>query len=363
MSEIRSNDLKVVIGNRVMLAPLAGVADSAYRAVCRLYGAGPFISEMVSAHGVAVGREPLVAEQMALREFQRPLTLQLVGNSPEMMVKGALSALSMQADAINLNMACPARKIVGSGKGCALMRDLGLAREVMQAVREAVSVPLTLKIRAGWSSESINAVEFAQAAEESGFCAVIVHGRTGVQGFTGRADWSVIGDVKRSVGIAVVGNGDVKSGADAVRLVEQTGCDAVMIGRGSYGRPWIFSEVLGALRGSGLYPEEELEAPEVSWARLAELGVDDVPSVESLEGRDPEAVGRLVLIHSLFSAAFKPEFVVCREVRKHLLWYTKGMPHSSVLRATMPKLESLEAIRQLVSELPRLTSGKYGGQE
>lgn len=339
---------EIVLGNRVMLAPLAGVADAAFRAVCRLFGAGPFISEMVSAHGVAVGRQPLVAEQMALMEFQRPLTLQLVGNSPEMVVSGARTAIELKADAINLNMACPARKIVGSGKGCALMKDPGLAREVLVAAREAVPLPLTLKIRAGWSSENLNAVLFAEMAQEAGLQAVILHPRTGVQQFTGRSNWDVIRQVKQAVSIPVVGNGDIKTPEDALRMIEQTGCDAVMIGRGSYGKPWIFGQVLEALRAHKVYPEHELVAPEVPQEALARLGILEVPTARQLEERDIRAIGNLVLIQTLFSATFKPEFVVCREVRKHLLWYTKGLPSSASFRATLPNLTSIEAIKRLI---------------
>lgn len=340
----------IVLGNRVQLAPLAGIADAAFRAMCRLYGAGPFISEMVSAHGVAVGREPLVAEQMALPEFQRPLTLQLVGSSPEMVVSGAKTAVSLQADAINLNMACPARKIVNSGKGCALMKDPGLAREIMVAVREAVTLPITLKIRAGWNSQSLNAIQFAQMAQETGLQGVIVHPRTGVQQFTGRSDWDVIRAVKQAVSLPVVGNGDIKGGDDALRMVEQTGCDAVMIGRGSYGRPWIFAEVLQALRTHQVYPAEELVPPSIPPGALERLGITEVPTVEQLERRELRAVGLLVLAHTAFSASFKPEYVVCREVRKHFLWYTKGLPFSASFRARLPNLTSIQAIVDLVDE-------------
>lgn len=340
----------IVLGNRVLLAPLAGIADAAFRAMCRLYGAGPFISEMVSAHGVAVGREPLVSEQMALPDFQRPLTLQLVGSSPEMVVSGARTAVSLQADAINLNMACPARKIVNSGKGCALMKDPGLAKEIMVAVRESVTLPVTLKIRAGWNTESLNAIQFAQMAEETGLQAVIVHPRTGVQQFTGRSNWDVIRAVKQSVTIPVVGNGDIKSGEDAVRMVEETGCDAVMIGRGSYGRPWIFQQVLEALRQHQVYPAEELVAPPIPEGALERLGITEVPTAQQLEDRDLRAVGLLVLAHTAFSASFKPEYVVCREVRKHFLWYTKGLPFSASFRARLPNLTSIQAIYDLVDE-------------
>ncbi len=339
---------EIVLGNRVMLAPLAGVADAAFRAVCRLFGAGPFISEMVSAHGVAVGRQPLVAEQMALLEFQRPLTLQLVGNSPEMVVSGAKTAIELKADAINLNMACPARKIVNSGKGCALMKDPGLAREILAAAREAVPLPLTLKIRAGWSGDAINAVLFAEMAQEAGLQAVILHPRTGVQQFTGRSNWDVIRQVKQAVSIPVVGNGDIKSPEDALRMIEQTGCDAVMIGRGSYGKPWIFQQVLDVLRQHKVYPVEELVPPAVPVEALKALGIHEVPTAAQLEAKELRAIGNMVLIQTAFSATFKPEYVVCREVRKHLLWYTKGLHASASFRATLPNLISIEAIHRLI---------------
>ena len=335
--------MSIFLGNRVHFAPLAGVADAAVRVVARLFGAGPLMSEMVSAHGVATGRTGLIEKQLALLEYERPLALQLVGSNPGMMADAAAVAVDMGADSINLNMACPARKIVKGGKGCAMMRTPEKSAAVMRAVRDYVQVPVTLKIRAGWDGESINAVEFSKLAQDCGMDAVFLHPRTRAQAFSGKADWSLIELTVQALTIPVIGNGDIKCADDALRMFDTTGCAAVMIGRAALGRPWIFSEVLAQLAGRGPWPEDDdLPAP----ALPADLGV---PEVAKLAAGDRPALGQLIRLQIDLAMRTKPEYVVVREIRKHLVWYSRGQADASVFRSTVHLADDLESLARLVA--------------
>jgi tRNA-dihydrouridine synthase B len=330
---------EIILGNGLLFAPLAGIADASVRVLCRYFGAGPTMSEMVSAHGVSAKRTHLISEQLVLADLERPVTLQIVGSDPQVMAFVAGLAVAKGADAINLNFACPARKIVKGGKGCAMMQTPELAAAVMRAVRDAVSVPVTVKIRAGWNSGSINAVPFSQLAQECGMDAVILHPRTREQAFKGAADWSLIEQTVAAVSIPVVGNGDIKTPADARRMFEETGCAAIMVGRGALGRPWIFSQIRDELQGSGFLQEESHVVPDL-----------DVPplDVAALEAGDREQRKALIQLHVALASRVKPEWVVAREVRKHVLWYSRGMPDASQFRSTIHAANDIAAVLAMV---------------
>lgn len=337
---------QTILGNGVHLAPLAGIADPAFRVICRLFGAGPLMSEMVSAHATAVGVAAPLANELKLSGRQHPLAVQFVGSDPEMMAKSARKAATLGAASINLNFACPARKIVRSGKGAAMMKTPELALEIMKAVKAAVEIPVTVKIRAGWNSKSINALEISQLAEEAGLAAVFLHPRTRKQGFSGSADWPLIKSVKRSVRIPVVGNGDVRTPDDAVRMLETTGCDAVMIGRGALGRPWLFRQVIDRLRGAGLLPGPAFDANPVP--DLATVPSTADFDVARLVAHDPEEIGRVVCLHLALSLEHKEEFQVARQIRKHLIWYSRGMAHCHAFRANIHTAVDRQSLTRLI---------------
>jgi tRNA-dihydrouridine synthase B len=326
---------EVVIGNGLLLAPLAGIADVAMRVVARHLGAGPLMTEMISAHGVCVGRERLLTEQLALLELQRPLAVQFVGSEPKMMAEASKLAESLGADSINLNMACPARKVVKTGKGCGMMRDVAQSVRVMEAVRNAVEIPVTVKIRAGWCSSSINAIEFAKAAEGAGMAAVVLHPRTRQQAFSGQADWQLIAAVKQAASLPIIGNGDIRRPEDARRMLESTGCDAVMVGRGALGRPWLFALM------------------------AADLGIEVAPMpglvplcAAALENRDPVELGKLARLHVELALRVGPsEECVAKAMRKHLIWYSKGLPRATVFRSAVHTITDASMLESAMQEL------------
>ena len=242
------------LAGRAVLAPMAGVTDSAFRGLCLEQGAALVYTEMVSAKALCYN-DRKTAALLHVPEDGRPVSAQIFGHEPQSMAEGAKRALELSgADIIDINMGCPVGKVVKSGDGSALMKTPELAAEIVAAVAGAVPVPVTVKIRKGWDGGSVNAVELARLCEQAGAAAIAVHGRTRVQMYAGRADWDVIRDVKRAVGIPVIANGDVFSGADAAHILSYTGADACMVGRGAFGDPWLFAEINAVLDGG--------EAPE-----------------------------------------------------------------------------------------------------
>jgi len=318
----------VVLDSPLALAPLAGIADSTFRLLCKEKGASLVCTEMVSADGLVRGN----AQTLSLLSFsdaERPIAVQLFGADTDTMVRAAEKAMGLSPDIIDLNFGCPARKIIGKQAGCALLNNLALLRKIAASVVSAVGVPVTAKIRSGWDEKTINADKVSRMLEDSGVSAVTVHARSRADKFSGKADWDVIGRVKASVGIPVIGNGDVFAPQDVERMMRETGCDAVMIGRGALGNPWIFSLSRHFLETGELLPfpstKERLEL------LLRHIALSEKKaSEEKTKGRS-----------DYFSAL---------ALRKHVGWYTKGLPQSSKLRQEVNRVTSFEGIRDLIEK-------------
>ncbi len=300
---------EILRNNPLVLAPMAGITDFPFRGICKEMGAGLVFSEMVSVE--ALIREHKRTHGMLHTDAaERPVVFQLFGSKPASMAEAAHIVSQGAADFIDINMGCPVPKIIKSGSGAALLRDTGLAKEIMAAVVGASKVPVTVKIRLGWDARNIVAVDLAQAAEAAGIAAVTVHARTKTQGFSGQADWDMIRTVKQAVTIPVIGNGDVKTAQDAKRIMEETGCDGVMIGRAIQGYPWIFREA----------------------KHFLETGL--VPAPPTLEERQ-----KVMLRHLRDMAGLVGENAGVREMRKHLCWYTKGLHDGAEFRTRINHLE------------------------
>jgi tRNA-dihydrouridine synthase B len=325
--KIASKTTSLELG-RILLAPLSGVADSPFRRVCKRFGADTVYSEMVSSEGLTRANQR-TREVLRFTDEERPIGIQLFGRDPERMAESARQVEALGADFIDINFSCPARKIVSRGAGCALMRDPETVRKISSAVVNATRLPVTGKIRIGWDDDSINAVEIGSVLEDSGILALSVHGRTAKQGFSGTSSWEEVARVKKSAGIPVILSGDVTSPEGASRAFEETGCDAIMIGRGVYGRPWIFRSMHDHFSGR-------------AW-------------------RDPdhEERERTVLAHLDLSILEYGERLAVVRFRKHLLWYTKSLPGVVALRPGMSRVVSRQ---EVVKILERLYSAlKEGG--
>lgn len=315
----------VKIEKTAALAPMASVADRAYRLICREYGASYVTSEMVSAKGLCYS-DRKTNELCTVTEKERPMAIQLFGNEPEFMERAVEIVSKYNPDIIDINMGCPVPKVVGIGCGSALMRDVKQAAAVAESVVRALSVPVTVKFRKGWDDSSVNAVEFAKAMEASGAAAITVHGRTREQFYTGEADWKIISEVKKNVKIPVIANGDVTDLKSCLDMYEQTGCDLVMIGRGSYGNPFIFKEI------SSYYKGEEYTAPTI----------EEKMSV------------MLRHIRLILDISEKSEELAIHEARKHAAWYMNGYYASAKFRARCYNLTSYSEAEQLAEEFIRL---------
>ena len=304
--------------NPLVLAPMAGITDFPFRMICKRLGAGLVYSEMLSVE--ALVREHKRTKGMLRTDpDERPVVFQIFGSKPESLAEAARIVSRADVDFIDINMGCPVPKVLKCGAGSALLRDIPLAREIMSAVVSASRIPVTVKIRLGWDTKNIVALDVARAAESAGIAAITVHGRTKVQGFSGHADWSMIKAVKESVGIPVIGNGDVRSARDAKRMLDETGCDGVMIGRAVQGNPWIFREALQYLRTGA------------------------VPPPPTFEEREAVMQGHLVDMVNLAG-----ENIGVREMRKHLCWYTKGIPGGAEFRERVNHLVSAGDVRHEV---------------
>ncbi len=307
---------------RVLLAPMAGVSDIAFRTLCREQGADMAFTEMVSAKGLSFANEK-TRHLLALAEGERQVAVQLFGHEPDVMASQAAwieQTMGCALAYLDINMGCPARKIVSKGDGSALMREPALAADIVRAVRAAVEHPVTVKFRRGWAEGDETAIEFARRMEDAGACGVTVHGRYAEQLYRGSADWGVIARVKRAVDVPVVGNGDIRRGADAVHMARETGCDAVMIARGAEGNPWLFSQVQAALAG-----EAEPAAPDVD-ERIA-MARRHARLLSEREGRN-----------------------IVR-MRKHAMWYMAGLPGAAAARGRLNYCTSLEDFDAVFDDL------------
>ena len=306
------------------LAPMAGVADRAFRELCVSYGAAYGVSELISSKGVSLGDRKSKA-LMQLSDEERPAGVQIFGNDPSVMAQSVKTVLGVSPDFVDINMGCPAPKIAGNGGGASLMRHPQLAKEIVEAVVAACgSVPVTVKIRTGWDFENLNAVEMAQNAEKAGAVAVTVHGRTRQQMYAPPVDHQMISEVKKSVSIPVVGNGDIVDGPSAAKMLEETNCDFLMVGRGALGRPWVFSQINAYLQNGIILPE-----PPVS-ERM-----------------------RVMVKHVRKICKYKGERIGIREARKHAAWYAKGIRGAAKYRKDLSLIESIEQLEELAFKITK----------
>ncbi len=325
----------------LVLSPMAGATDYAMREVCRRYGASLVVSEMVSAKALCYeqrckkrnGELSKTAPLAAVREEELPMSVQIFGSEPDFMAEAAMllecgeyfgSKSTAKPTAIDINMGCPVAKVVSNGEGSALMRDPELAGRIIRAVADRINIPVTVKIRAGWDKNSINAVEMAKIAEQNGAAMICVHARTREQFYEPSADWDIIAKVKNAVSIPVVGNGDVTNAESARKLIETSGCDGIAIGRGALGNPFIFSEIIAAAEG------KEFEKPDIE-ERL-----------------------RVALLQTERMCQLKGEYVAVREARKHVSWYITGIKGAAEARHRINSVESIEEIRAIAEEIVKI---------
>ena len=311
----------VELENRYILGPMAGVTDLPFRLLCREQGAGLLCMEMVSAKAIVYNNRN-TEQLLTIHPDERPVSLQLFGSDPKIMSEMAKRIEERPFAILDINMGCPVPKVVKNGEGSALMKDPKLVYEIVSSMAKAIEKPVTVKIRKGFDDDHVNAVEIARIIEEAGAAAVAVHGRTREQYYSGKADWDIIRQVKEAVSIPVIGNGDVTSPERAEELVRRTGCDGVMIARGAQGNPWIFSEMI-------TYEETGVVPPR--------------PGKEELK--------EMMLRHARLQLEYKGEYSGIREMRKHVAWYTKGIPGAARLREKINAVESLGELENLLTSL------------
>ena len=310
---------------KVALAPMAGVADRAFRELCVNYGACYSVTEMVSAKGLTLN-DKKSKELLAITEPERPCGAQIFGNHPKTMAKAAVKTLEFNPEFIDINMGCPAPKVAASGGGALLMKNPLLAEQIVKEVVNAVNIPVTVKMRSGWDDNSINAVELAKRCENAGAKAITVHGRTKIQMYSPPVNVDVIREVKQAVKVPVIGNGDITDGRSAAKMLEETGCDLVMVGRAALGRPWVFKQINAYLEHERILPEP--------------------PVIERM---------LIMLKHIEKLCLYKGERVGIREARKHAAWYTKGLRGAAEYRAKMSSIESFDDLKFIAGEFIELS--------
>ena len=310
----------VQLDNEVFLSPMAGVTDLPFRTICKEKGCGMLYTEMINAKALCYDDEN-TKKMLNLEDDGHPVAVQIFGSDPEYMGKAASIMNQYTNDILDINMGCPAPKVIKNGDGSALMRNPKLAAEVLTAVVKNSEKPVTLKIRKGWDDTCINAVEIAKIAEECGISALAIHGRTREQFYSGKADWDIIAEIKQSINIPVIGNGDVFDVQDAVNMLEKTKCDAIMIGRGSQGNPWIFNRINHYMKTGEVLPEPTLEE-KISTA----------------------------IKHMNLAVAEHGEYVAVREMRKHIGWYLKGLKNSAKYRDQINKITDYKEVISMLEE-------------
>lgn len=311
----------VTLKNQVILAPMAGVTDLPFRYLCTQQGAGMLGMEMISAKAIYY-RNKNTESLLEIHPEEGPTALQLFGSDQKIMAEMAKQIEDRPFSILDINMGCPVPKVVNNGEGSALMKDPLLAGKIIESIVRAIHKPVTVKIRKGFDAVSCNAPELAKIAQESGAAAVTVHGRTREEYYSGRADWDSIRKVKQAVSIPVIGNGDIIDGPSAKRMLEETGCDGIMIGRAARGNPWIFRDVLAYLEHGTTLPRP-----------------------------DAEQLKEMILRHAQLMLQYKGEYTGIREMRKHMSWYTAGYPHSARLRQQINGMESMEELIRSVDLL------------
>lgn len=305
----------VELQNNIILGPMAGVSDLPFRLLCSENGAGLVCMEMVSAKAITYHNRN-TDNMMEIHPEERPVSLQLFGSEPEVMAEATRMIADKPYDILDVNMGCPVPKVVGNGEGSALMKKPELIEGIVKAMVAETDRPVTVKIRKGFNEANVNAVECALAAEQGGASAIAVHGRTREQYYSGEADWSIIRKVKEAVKVPVIGNGDVRDGASAKALIDATGCDGVMIARAAEGNPWIFREVISYLE-KGVVPER--------------------PTMQEMY--------EMVIRHADLQLKYKGEYIGIREMRKHVSWYTTGLPGSAKFRALINTMDDMDSLK------------------
>ncbi|QJA09724.1 tRNA dihydrouridine synthase DusB [Romboutsia sp. CE17] len=304
----------VELKNKVFLSPMAGVTDLPFRLICKEQNCGMLYTEMINAKALCYDDEN-TKKMLKIEEEEHPVAVQIFGSDPEFMGRAAEIMNQYPNEILDINMGCPAPKVVKNGDGSALMKNPKLAEEVLKSVVKHSTKPVTLKIRKGWDDNSINAVEIAKIAEASGISALAIHGRTREQYYSGKADWDIITDIKNAINIPVIGNGDVFTVEDARNMLDKTGCDAIMIGRGAQGNPWIFKRINHYMETGDILPEPTLE----------------------------EKI-RIAKKHLNLAVEEHGEYVAVREMRKHIAWYLKGLKGSAKVRDEINKITSYEEV-------------------
>ncbi len=309
----------VELKNNIFLAPMAGITDLPFRVICKEHGAGLVYTEMVSSKGIFYNDKG-TSKLIEINEEERPVSVQIFGSDSKVMGEIA-KEISNTADIIDINMGCPAPKVVKNMDGSKLMLNPDLVKEIVKEVVSNSKVPVTVKIRKGWDEEHVNAVEIAKIVEKNGASAITVHGRTREQFYSGVADWNIIRKVKEAVSIPVVGNGDITDGPSAKKIFEETNCDAIMIGRASNGNPWIFDEIIDFLNGENLFKK---------------------PTNTEIK--------EMIIRHLNMLCDFKGEYTAVREMRKHIAWYVKGLENATKIRNEINKIEDKDVLIDILNE-------------